>query len=465
VPRPDADLPIHPLSWRSWHFRGFAALFLAVFVVRVLWGHHARAARRSEMDGIRHAGDPASVADVVIERVPESQNAWEVQVQAAQATRTNVSSPRASNDEFRGYPPFPDAWMKRASDSEKAHGQAFALARQARQLTRVQLRDRVTSPLAANFIGSYGPIRNLGNTVSDGALFKHVGGDDDEALERVMDVLHVARSPYTDPFPISQLVGRGIDALALNTTQAMAPGLRLNAPATRRRVVGLVAQLLDEEPCWRGLDASLRMARLETTDLVEWRSRGVWFIRPAADLEIARNVREFDAVIEAGRQRSYPRTMAVYPKSNLEFDPVSGDVPQYSRWFHNELAYVSRYLSTQYRTIAERRVTAVSLAAQLYRADHGRWPEKLDELAPAYLPAVPADPYHEDGRPLGYVIKRGALPGGGDRPLVYFDAGEDDPAQVGAGPMYGWFAPRGLIVRSDVARQYRDLARFEPRLD
>jgi hypothetical protein len=31
--------------------------------------------------------------------------------------------------------------------------------------------------------------------------------------------------------------------------------------------------------------------------------------------------------------------------------------------------------------------------------------------------------------------------------------------------MYGWFAPRGLIVRSDVARQYRDLARFEPRLD
>ncbi|MFL5515399.1 MAG: hypothetical protein ACJ8DJ_04530, partial [Gemmatimonadales bacterium] len=277
-------------------------------------------------------------------------------------------------------------------------------------------------------------------------------------LERVFDVLHVARSLYTDPFPISQLVGRGIDALAMNTTQAIAPGLRLDAPATRQRVVGLIAYLRDEEPSWRGLEGSLRMARLETTDLVEWRARDVWFIRPAADLETVRNNRDYAIAIDAGRIRDNPRAMAALDKANLE--PRSTDVPRYSRWFYNEYAYVTRYLNTHFRVIAERRVTVVSLAAELYRADHGRWPEELNDLVPAYLPAVPADPYHDDGRPLGYVIKQGALPGGGDRPLVYFDAGPDDPAQVDKGPMYGWFRSPAASVRADVFRQYRDLARF-----
>jgi hypothetical protein len=42
----------------------------------------------------------------------------------------------------------------------------------------------------------------------------------------------------------------------------------------------------------------------------------------------------------------------------------------------------------------------VSLALAAYRAEHGRWPDKLTELAPAYLPEIPAD--RLSGSPLVY---------------------------------------------------------------
>jgi hypothetical protein len=61
------------------------------------------------------------------------------------------------------------------------------------------------------------------------------------------------------------------------------------------------------------------------------------------------------------------------------------------------------------------RCTTAALAAERYRRDHRRWPEKLTELVPDYLPAVPQDPF--DGRPLR--LKR--LPDG----LVIYSVGDD----------------------------------------
>lgn len=46
------------------------------------------------------------------------------------------------------------------------------------------------------------------------------------------------------------------------------------------------------------------------------------------------------------------------------------------------------------------RSQAVVLACRRYRARHGRYPEKLNDLVPAFLAAVPRDPF--DGQPLRY---------------------------------------------------------------
>jgi hypothetical protein len=56
-----------------------------------------------------------------------------------------------------------------------------------------------------------------------------------------------------------------------------------------------------------------------------------------------------------------------------------------------------------HRHLAMFRCAATGLAAERYRLDKGRWPEKLGDLVPAYLPAVPLDPY--DGKPLRLARK------------------------------------------------------------
>ncbi len=94
---------------------------------------------------------------------------------------------------------------------------------------------------------------------------------------------------------------------------------------------------------------------------------------------------------------------------------ASDMIPCYSHWFALDVHF-NRTFETQFKQIAGRRMATVSLATRLYRRDHGRWPEELSQLVPDYLPQVPTDPFHADGRPLGYFLQRGALPDGSDRP-------------------------------------------------
>jgi ABC-type Na+ efflux pump permease subunit len=52
------------------------------------------------------------------------------------------------------------------------------------------------------------------------------------------------------------------------------------------------------------------------------------------------------------------------------------------------------------QALAQLRCVAVMLAAERYRRQHDHWPETLADLVPAYLQAIPIDPF--DGQPLRY---------------------------------------------------------------
>lgn len=65
-------------------------------------------------------------------------------------------------------------------------------------------------------------------------------------------------------------------------------------------------------------------------------------------------------------------------------------------------------LETYYQ--AELRLIQCDLAARIYRSDHGRWPDSLNELVPDYVQALPEDPYTQ--RP--FVYRRA-----GDEMLLY----------------------------------------------
>jgi hypothetical protein len=71
------------------------------------------------------------------------------------------------------------------------------------------------------------------------------------------------------------------------------------------------------------------------------------------------------------------------------------------------LPFLGRNVTTQRRVQAQLRCTIVALAVERYRRQHGRWPETLPELAPAYLEKVPADLF--GGRPLRYGRGKGRV--------------------------------------------------------
>src|SRR4051794_25293977 len=132
---------VHPLSWRSRQVRGLLLLALMIVGGRLLWGRHTQRVLQTQLDEIRRRGEPATLAELKFEPGADAENAWAIQMKAAGiAQATRVWSPSSRNDEYRDFPPFPGYWMKRAAQSEAAHGQVFALARQARQLPRAQVR-------------------------------------------------------------------------------------------------------------------------------------------------------------------------------------------------------------------------------------------------------------------------------------------------------------------------------------
>jgi hypothetical protein len=65
-----------------------------------------------------------------------------------------------------------------------------------------------------------------------------------------------------------------------------------------------------------------------------------------------------------------------------------------------ETAAVNKALQSVPRKLASLRTATAAVAAERYRRAEGKWPESLEALSPAYLRAVPTDPYN--GRPLRY---------------------------------------------------------------
>lgn len=458
---------------RPW-WSAFVLFLAAVLGLRLWWGWRVGADLAARREEARRRGEPLEASGLAVEQVPDADNAWVLIRQAARLD-DGSSAPANGQLEYPGYPPFGAAWEQAAAASEAANAGVFPLARQARGRPRSQLRQGYTSPLFSGTLAAgLTDSRKLANTLTDGVLHRHLRGDDAEAVERLRDTLHVADSVHQDGTIISQLIAIGITALDNERTQVIAPGLRVSAD-TRPGIRGLIAELLDERRAAEGLRRSLVHERVGTVELVQWESAGTWVIRPLAEREMVRTYA--DAAVYAAAARTADaetaRRILAGPKERWRAEEFewslrqggrpSSEVPRYSLWYRTQ-GSLDRMFEQWFRSVGERRVTAVSLAAQLYRADHGTWPGRLDELTPDYLPALPADPFHADGRSVGYVVMKGGLPGGADRPLVYYDAGATAAVALDDEPMYGWQyerRPDGTSSKREI-RQYRDLARWMP---
>ena len=81
------------------------------------------------------------------------------------------------------------------------------------------------------------------------------------------------------------------------------------------------------------------------------------------------------------------------------------------------LPSISHVASVAERAIQWRDATEVAIALVLFQRRHGAWPQKLDELVPDLLPAVPPDRF--DGQPLRYVVRD-------EKPVLYSPGNDRD---------------------------------------
>lgn len=380
-------------------------------------------------------GEPSALADLAPPDVPDDQNAAIPLEQAIYELDQQSAGPRSGNDEFPTAPPYPARWYELVKENHEENMLALLKVRQARSLPKIAwypgIRDASDKSMTEAFRG-LNEARGLANSLADEALYRHVQGNDAEAMEVLADLDFLSKAMGQRPLLLSMLVAWGIDAL--RTEDALVISTTLNAPGTahpaQRQVVNdAIASLLKDDlvpHAQRALreERVLFVARLQTGE-----DAGVSRGRMADVLELfTRSADELGEMVSPVKQPATRMTDAATQKE-LANDPEM-----------QIMEGVIKNLVKQIRRITlERQVAAIGLAMALYRQDHsGKWPAQLQELVPQYLPSVPVDPYSHTGAALRYKILAD-----GKRPVVgsvgldgQWGSTKDIPSQAMYAPRY-----------------------------
>jgi hypothetical protein len=248
--------------------------------------------------------------------------------------------------------------------------------------------------------------RNLANHLADAALYADSKGDHVEAVETIRDILHM--SDLLEEKPAQQyirwLVAQGIRALAMSRFADIITGdILTNDPADPKRL-------------------QTKSAREVIAQLLDQ--------RPAREVMIEINKAETGA--------------AVLPVND-----------QGKRW-----------LETANRCNSEMSLMAMSLACHLYLLENHRWPDSLGDLLPGNLPHTVVDPWGDGTQTLAYVLVKGGLPDGSDRPLVYSRCNSSDGLfYIVNQPLYSFYSSDGskkFIRYQKHGGQFRDVTRWQP---
>jgi hypothetical protein len=86
--------------------------------------------------------------------------------------------------------------------------------------------------------------------------------------------------------------------------------------------------------------------------------------------------------------------------TNDESWVIKLDIPDFRRIFSDDIGALSATVRKTMAAEASRRIVITAIALKRFQLKHGNYPEKLSELAPEFLAAIPLDAV--DGQPLRY---------------------------------------------------------------
>jgi ABC-type transport system involved in multi-copper enzyme maturation permease subunit len=268
------------------------------------------------------------------------------------------------------------------------------------------------------------PMRRVRTLLELDAFDRAQKNDGDGALETCRALLNLGRAIGDEPLMISQVFRASI---RMDAVHGIERTLAQGQPSPK--VMESLQRLLEEderEPlmyyAFRGeraaVDRLLEALRLGNTNLPSGylyptrQGYGQWseaaFVTAIPGSIKLQRAAMLDVYTEAVEIARLPPEKWKAKLANLR-------PPRYYPLLWYVFAALQHHADSHQLRMAEERSAIAALAAERYRRDRGRWPEKLATLVPAYLTKVPTDPF--TGKPLLYRI----LPDG----AVIYSVGRD----------------------------------------
>ena len=437
--------------WGKWVALSLALLILLLVGGHWNWGVSADKRLKARVELLRAQGEPMLPEDFRQAPVPEAEN-FVVDIRAA-AKLIDGSDPvwQAFNNLEVHRLPLTDRERQIMAAATERFAESLRRIRGSRHKTGVDWGLSFSAPMITTLLPDLSPTRQLASLIAGKAIVAHAAGDDAEAIESLRDVLAIGRAVERVPFLVGHLVAVGVSSLAWDRAGQIAPGLKVGSggkAAAREQVQALIAELLDEKPVSEGQRLAYRGERAAQLDTMRRLHSGElsfnaiaggapggsqalqstlgYALKPLMLSEAELMVSYMTHVIGALDKPTWPAYQVAAPNilNRLGASPIRHP---FSRML---LPSLDRAAERHYQALTERRMAAIALALRLYAHDHGgKLPAKLDELVPAYLPALPLDPMAAEPRPFGYKPD-------GERPMLYSvgpngtdDSGHDEPVR------------------------------------
>jgi hypothetical protein len=429
--------PVCPIPPRYWWLRRILALTVAWIAflvgVRLWWGWEADRRWEAAIARYRAAGQPALRADFAGAPISDEDN-------AAAYLRTAIEIMRNSQPGATPVGPLrEDAVILTVADEREI----LELVRRACACERADWGEEYQRLESTEL----SDLRALGQMLADMMGSEWRCGDGRAVIERAHDMLGLAEqtSAFGPLMPV-EFVRIRTEALLCWRLQQALPVIRAGlaeaksesecVPASRAQITTLMSSLLDERGCQDYWQRAMHGERMRMLELASDPRRGIlpllvssWFLETCGfnmkltyhRLAVALTspiwtlfcVRAADVMTVFGEAVAAPSLpSASRPLHASQSADWSLRGLPYTLSVFAVPAVTPSGLSTMFGALAQRRMAATALAMCLYEADHGRRPAALAELVPAYLPAVPVDPFSPADRPICYRTD-------GDAPRLY----------------------------------------------
>ena len=284
---------------------------------------------------------------------------------------------------------------------------------------------------AAILFPHFSRFREFARLLCAEGLWRKRQGDMDGAVESIMTALKLVRRMGDEPTLIGFLLQGAIFTLAVDGLQRILEDADVSPQAYRALMAELKAWDIDRDfvralqgervlnivACRWAQKASLRELQelinentgTNQINLALWLSDKKTFIARnelvmlryhEAIISLARKGTPYDwASLERLEEQWQKEVKFDRPAPSLRLDAVelTWDGKVLAKVF---LFFPSQAMHSAATSHAWQRLGQVAVALRLYRHEHGRYPETLEELVPKYLPSLPVDPF--DGKPLRY---------------------------------------------------------------